>query len=139
QGHHLQRRDDVHADQPAVAAMRIGVFVCAILACTQAEAAALRSMTTLHSPNVYLRDLFDDAGENADRLLGPGPGPGGRIVVEAAQLNAIARQFSVTWRSVSGADRAVLEWPGHPLRTEDVIDAVRLAITAAGSTDDIDI
>ena len=33
----------------------------------------------------------------------------------------------------------MLEWPGHPLRTEDVIDAVRLAITAAGSTDDIDI
>ena len=29
------------------------------------------------------RDLFDDAGANADRVLGPGPGAGGRIVVEA--------------------------------------------------------
>jgi flagellar basal body P-ring formation protein FlgA len=96
-------------------------------------------MTTLHGPNVYLRDLFDDAGSNADRLLGPGPEPGGRIVVEAAQLNAIARQFNVAWRSVSGADRAVLEWPGRPLRREEVVEAVRLAITAAGSPDDIDI
>ena len=48
-----------------------------------------------------LRDLFDDAGPNADRVLGPGPAPGDRIIVEAAQLNAIARQFNVSWRSVS--------------------------------------
>ena len=56
-------------------------------------------MTTLHGPTVYLRDLFDDAGAGADRVLGPGPEPGGRIVVEAAQLNAIARQYNVEWRS----------------------------------------
>jgi flagellar basal body P-ring formation protein FlgA len=75
----------------------------------------------------------------ADRVLGPGPEPGGRIVVEAAQLNAIARQYNVDWRSVSRADRAVLEWPGRPLRREEAIDAVRLALTAAGASDDIDI
>ncbi|MGD0104860.1 MAG: flagellar basal body P-ring formation chaperone FlgA [Rhodopila sp.] len=119
--------------------MRKLAFVFAVLACTQAQAAALRSMTTLHGPNVLLRDLFDDAGPNADRVLGPGPEPGGRIVVEAAQLNAIARQYNVAWRSVSRADRAVLEWPGRPLRKEEAIEAVRLAVTAAGPTDDINI
>ena len=103
------------------------------------ELGSLRSMTTLHGPTVYLRDLFDDAGVGADRVLGPGPEPGGRIVVEAAQLNAIARQFNVEWRSVSRADRAVLEWPGRPLRKEEAIDAARLALTAAGASDDIDI
>jgi flagella basal body P-ring formation protein FlgA len=93
----------------------------------------------LHGPNVFLKDLFDDAGLNADRVLGPGPEPGGRIIVEAAQLNAIARQYNVGWRSVSRADRAVLEWPARPLRKEEVMDAVRLAVTAAGPADDIDI
>jgi flagella basal body P-ring formation protein FlgA len=119
--------------------MRIVVFVFAVLACVQAQAAALRTMTTLHGPNVFLRDLFEDAGSNADRLLGPGPDPGGRIIVEAAQLNAIARQYSVAWRSVSRADRAVLEWPGRLLRKEEAIEAVRLAITAGGAADDTDI
>jgi len=119
--------------------MRILVFVCALLACGPAQAAALRSMTTLHGPNVFLKDLFDDAGVNADRVLGPGPEPGGRIIVEAAQLNAIARQYNVAWRSVSRADRAVLEWPGRPLRKEDAVEAVRIAVTAAGPADDIDI
>jgi len=117
--------------------MRTLVLLVGLLICGQAQAASLRSMTTLHGPTVYLRDLFDDAG--ADRVLGPGPQPGGRIVVESAQLSAIARQYSVEWRSVSRADRAVLEWPGRPLRKEAAIAAVRLALTAAGASDDIDI
>jgi flagella basal body P-ring formation protein FlgA len=118
--------------------MRI-MLLAGLLVCGQTQAASLRSMTTLHGPTVYLRDLFDDAGGGADRVLGPGPEPGGRIVVEAAQLNAIARQFNVEWRSVSRADRAVLERPGRPLRKEEAIEAVRLALTAAGASDDIDI
>jgi flagella basal body P-ring formation protein FlgA len=119
--------------------MRFLVFVFAILVCFQTQAASLRTMTALHGPSVYLRDLFDDAGANADRILGPGPEPGGRIIVEAAQLNAIARQFNVAWRSVSHADRAVLEWPGRPMRKDEAIEAVRLAITASGASDDIEI
>ncbi|HEY0184636.1 MAG TPA: flagellar basal body P-ring formation chaperone FlgA [Rhodopila sp.] len=119
--------------------MRILLVVFALLACPQAQAAALRSLTTLHGPNVLLRDLFDDAGPNADRVLGPGPVPGGRIILEAPQLNAIARQFSVPWRSLSLADRTVLEWPGRPLPKADAIDAVRLAVIAAGAASDVDI
>ena len=103
------------------------------------EAATLRTMTTLHAPIVRLGDLFADAGANAERVLGPGPGPGGRIVVEAAQLAAIARQFGVDWRPASPADRAVLERAGRPLPRGDVIDAARAALVAAGASSDCDI
>jgi flagella basal body P-ring formation protein FlgA len=105
----------------------------------QADAATLRTMTTLHAPVVLLSDLFDDAGPNAPRVLGPGPGAGGRIVVEAAQLGAIARQFGVDWRPGSSADRAVLDRPGHPLRRDDVLDALRTALVGAGASTDCDI
>jgi len=80
------------------------------------RAAELKTSTTLHGPQVYLRDLFEDAGVNANRILGPGPGPGGRIVVEARQLKAIAIQYDVDWRPVSSGDRALLEWPGRPMK-----------------------
>jgi flagella basal body P-ring formation protein FlgA len=119
--------------------MRILVFAFAVVASFQAHAATLRNMTTLHGPTVYLRDLFDDAGTNAGRILGPGPGPGGRIIVGAAQLNAIALEYDVAWRSVSRADRAVLEWPGRPLQKEDAIEAMRSAIAAGNTDDDTDI
>jgi flagellar basal body P-ring formation protein FlgA len=62
----------------SLTALAIGLGVAS------ADAATLRSVTTLHSAVVRLSDLFDDAGAGADRVLGPGPGAGGRIVVEAA-------------------------------------------------------
>jgi len=109
------------------------------LGALNAEAATLRPMTTLRTSIVRLSDLFDNAGANADRVLGPGPGAGGRIVVEAAQLGAIARQFGVDWRPASSADRAVLERLGKPLRRDDALAAVRAAVNAAGASADCDI
>src|SRR5476649_412094 len=101
-----------------------------------AHGASLRTETTLQGPRVYLRDLFEDAGENAARVLGPGPGPGGRIIVEARQLKAIAVQYGVDWQPVSNADRAVLEWPGRPLPREAALAAVRAALVAQGAAPD---
>ncbi len=88
---------------------------------------------------VRLSDLFDDAGSKADIVLGPGPGAGARIVVEAPQLAAIARQFGVDWRPSSSADRAVLERPGKPLHREDILAAVRSAVMQQGASADCDI
>ena len=84
----------------------------ALLAAGQAGAATLRPITTLAAPVVRLADLFDGLATDGATVLGPGPAPGGRIVVEAAQLAAIARQFGVAWRPV-GQERAVLERPGR--------------------------
>src|SRR5271166_5060140 len=108
-------------------------------AMAQAMAATLRPMTTLSSSLVRLSDLFDDAGPAGARVLGPAPGPGGRIVVEAAQLGAIARQFGVDWRPASSSDRAVLDRPGRPMRREDVLDAVRTALIEGGASADCDV
>ena len=119
---------------------KLSLLVLALcLGNTNGQAAALRSMTTLHASTVRLSDLFDDAGTNADRVLGPGPGAGGRIVVEAPQLKAIARQFGVDWSPASSADRAVLDRPGRPLGRESVLDAVKTALIAAGASTDCDV
>lgn len=101
-----------------------------------ASAATLRTMTLLHAPVVRLSDLFDAAGANASRVLGPAPGPGGRIIVEAPQLAAIAREFDVDWRPASPADQAVLERPGRLLPRRPVLAAVRAAVIQAGAAPD---
>jgi flagella basal body P-ring formation protein FlgA len=117
----------------------LGLCVIASDMGASAHGAVLRRMTTLQGPRVYLRDLFDDAGANANRVLGPGPGPGGRIVVEARQLKAIARQYDVDWQPASGADRTMLEWPGRPMKREDALAAVRVALVAQGAAVDCDV
>jgi flagella basal body P-ring formation protein FlgA len=116
--------------------MRTLSIVLALCATFPAGAATLRPTTILQGPTVLLRDLFDDSGEEANRVLGPGPAPGGRIVVEAPQLRAIARQFNVDWHPSSSADRAVLERPGQPMNRDDVLDAVRAALVTAGASPD---
>lgn len=116
-----------------------GLCVIASVVTAPAQGAVLRRMTTLQGPRVYLRDLFDDAGANANQVLGPGPGPGGRIVVEARQLKAIARQYEVDWQPASNTDRTMLEWPGRPMRREDALAAVRAALVAQGAAADCDV
>ena len=101
------------------------LLIAAALLPPAARAATLRPLTTLHAPVVLLSDLFDDAGPLAARVLGPAPGPGGRIVVEARQLAAIARMFGVAWHPTSPGDAAVLERPGRALPREAVLAALR--------------
>jgi flagella basal body P-ring formation protein FlgA len=116
----------------AQAGKTLAALVLASLA-TQAAASSLRPVTVLHGPDVRLSDLFDDAGEQASRVLGSGPPPGERLVIEAPQLDAIARQFGVDWRSASPGDHTVLERPGRPLAREAVVAALHDAL-AGGYT-----
>lgn len=105
-----------------------------------AAAASLRPLTTLDGEVVHLSDLFDDAGAEAARILGPAPAPGGHVVVEAPQLAAIARRFAVVWQPASPSDRSVLDRPGRLLPREDVLAALRLALAGVGAGDgDIEI
>jgi flagella basal body P-ring formation protein FlgA len=113
--------------------------IAATLAAAPAQAATLRTLTTLYAPVVRLSDLFDDAGSRADRVLGPAPPPGERIVVEAAQLAAIARQFGVDWRPASAADRAVLDRPGRLLPREAITAPLLAALVKAGGPADAEI
>jgi len=119
--------------------MRVHYLLLGLCVVAPAHGAVLRTVTTLQGPQVYLRDLFEDAGVNANRVLGPGPGPGGRIVVGARQLKAIARQYEVDWQPISNADRAILEWPGDPLKREDALAALRTALVAQGAAADCEV
>ena len=103
------------------------------------QAAILRPITELRGPVIRLSDLFDDLGTAPDRPLGTAPSPGGRLVVEAPQLAAIARQFAVAWKPASNADRIVLERPGRPLAREPALLALRAALAATGVGDECDI
>ena len=108
-------------------------FAVLLAAAPPALAARLRAIVVLDAPVVRLCDLFRDAGPNAARVLGPGPAPGGRIVVPAAQLAAIARDYDVAWHPLSAADQVVIERPGRPLARAALLAALRPALAAAGA------
>ena len=111
---------------------RILLLACCVFA-SDAEAATLKTFTTLQDGVVRLSDLFDGADS---RPIGPAPGPGGRITVESRQLGAIAKMFGVDWMPNSPADRAVLERAGRSLTKADVIGPLRVALQAMGAPRD---
>lgn len=113
-------------------------WVCLLACCwvLPVQAATLKPYATLTAGVVRLSDLFDGAD---DRALGPAPAPGGRIVVEAAQLGAIARMFGVEWRANGPGDRSILERPGRSLSKEDVMAPLRATLEAAGAARDSEI
>lgn len=119
--------------------LALGAVLAALMQTPAALGATLRPMTTLDSGVVRLCDLFDDAGPEAARVLGPAPAAGERIVVEARQLAAIARQFGVAWRPRSSGERIVLERPGRPLERARVLTTLHEALAAAGAPDDAEI
>jgi len=104
-----------------------------------AGAAVLRPFTQIAASTVRLADLFGELGATPDRVLGPAPAPGARILVGAPQLAAIARDFNVDWRPASGEEQAVVERRGDPLPKTAVMAALRTALQAAGAPEGSDI
>ena len=104
-----------------------------------ARAAMLKPFSQITAGTVRLGDLFDDLGSTPDRVLGPAPVPGARIVVGSPQLAAIARDFGVDWRPTSGAEQSVIERRGDVLPKAVIDAALRIALIAAGAPEEAEI
>ena len=114
-------------------------LLVALLLATPAHAATLRPLARIDAPVVLLSDLFNDIDGATDRTLGTAPAPGSRIVVEARQLTAIARQYGIEWRPASTSDRVVIDRPGRVLPRDIVLAALRTALTDLGAGSDLEI
>lgn len=100
---------------------------------TVAEAAMLRPFSQIDGGTVHLADLFDGLGTTPDRPLGAAPVPGARIVVNAPQLAAIARDFGVDWRPGSGGESATVERRCDLLAADAVASVLRDSLEAQGA------
>ncbi|MBP0446250.1 flagellar basal body P-ring formation protein FlgA [Roseomonas sp. SSH11] len=113
--------------------MRGLVFLLLLLSLpARADLAVLRPHAVVEDAVIRLSDLFDGAGQNAGRVVGPAPAPGRRVVVEPAQLLAIARAHRVAWRPLTSADAVVVERPGRAVPRDEVLDLLRAELVRMG-------
>ena len=104
-----------------------------------ALAAHSRVFRSIASGSVMLSDLFAGLEPGQDCEIGPGPVPGGRIVVEQPQLAAIAEQFGVEWQPGAGSAQVVLERKARHVAREEVLPVIRRALIEAGAGPDTDL
>ena len=113
---------------------------CLCIAASQsAMAVQLRSYVALSGDQVRLSDLFEGLPPGRDQAIGPGPAPGGQIIVAAAQLNAIAGQFDVDWHDGSGTAHVILQRSGTPMDPTALNAALKAALAVQGAPTAFDV
>lgn len=118
--------------------MRWLLFLLAFPAFAQ-EMAFLRPHAIVDDAALRVADLFDNPGPRGAATLGAAPAPGRRIVIEAAQLGAIARGYGVPWRPLSGQERVVVERPGRALPRAEIEALLREELPRLGMEPDSEI
>lgn len=96
------------------------------------EIATTKPLAVVDAPVIRLGDIFAGTGGREDVVVGAAPPPGRRLVVEAAQLLALARHHNLPWRAFSATERCIIERPGRAVPATEVADAIRPDLLRAG-------
>lgn len=89
-------------------------------------------LVTVDAGVVHLGDIFQGAGDNAERVVAYAPRPGGRAVFDAYWLQRVARAFKLNWRPTSRKDRVVIERASRLVGRDEVEDMLSERMVAEG-------
>jgi len=93
---------------------------------------APRPVVLAEDATLRLGDIFEHAGTLAGQAVGAAPAPGRRMLLDAANLAAIAGRHGLNWRPLSGEERSIVERPGRPVPREEIEALLRLELAGLG-------
>ena len=121
-------------------ALALAIFALSpSLASAQETVATPRPLSVVEDPVLRLGDVFENAGGRAAQAIGAAPAPGRRLVLDAAQLSALARAHNLPWRPLSAHERAVVERPGRAVPREEIDAALRAHLSRMGLDPDAEL
>ena len=87
---------------------------------TIAEPSRLITDIQIEGDGIMLGDVFENAGEYADRVIARAPSPGQSTTLEARWLGRVARAFGLDWRPTSRYDSATVTRLSHVITAEKI-------------------
>jgi len=105
----------------------------------QQEENTLNPMISVRASVIRVSDIFNGPIPRGDRAILAAPEPGERSVLGADLLSRIARAYGLSWKPMSRDIRAVVKRESRLISHEDMLDALRTALTAVGAPEDADI
>lgn len=122
-------------------ALAVAALACALGPAARAEdlPAIAHPLVLAEGPLLRLGDIFDNAGRLANQTVGAAPAPGRRMVLDTANLLAIARRHGLAWRPLSGEERSVVERPGRAIPRDEVEALLREELARHGLDGEADI
>ncbi len=100
---------------------------------------APRPVVLAEDAMLRLGDIFENAGPLAPQAVGAAPAPGRRMLLDAANLGAIARRHGLNWRPLSGEERSIVERPGRPVPRDEIEGLLRVELARHGADPDFDL
>lgn len=88
----------------------------------------LRNIVTVEDNVIRLKDLFENAGPHAERVIARSPEPGNRILLPAKWLWRTAQSLGLHWRPSSDLDTAQVTRASNIIDSADIEDAIREAL-----------
>lgn len=81
---------------------------------------------------IRLGEIFQGAGEHADRVVAYAPRPGARAVFDARWLVRVAKAFKLNWRPASANERMVVERAAQVVHGEEIAALLYDRLVAEG-------
>jgi len=91
-----------------------------LLTASPVTAASLHRNIILDGKNLRVGDIFNDAGQYADKIVGRAPEPGRRYTLESRWLAYVANSYNIAWKPLSTEDRAVVERASHVISKDEI-------------------
>jgi len=121
--------------------LRRALFLLPVLALPARAETSLpipRPLVLVEEPMLRLGDLFENAGRLASQAIGAAPAPGRRVVLDAADLSAIARRHGLPWRPLSGEERSIVERPGRPVDRAEIEALLLRELAGQGLSEEVE-
>ena len=99
------------------------------LAAATAGAAELHPSATVTGDQIRLGDLFDGAGEVADRVVAPAPAPGRQISFDGEFLTRLSQLHHLDWKAPEHQGKVVVTRASRTVSLEDMRATVVEALT----------
>jgi flagella basal body P-ring formation protein FlgA len=99
---------------------------------SKADAAFLRTAVSVADDVVRLGDLFAEAGETTTIVVAKSPAPGERLVLNAGQLETLAKRGGLNWTTDNRFLRSTVTRQARVIDTEEITAKVIAALRAEG-------
>jgi len=97
----------------------------------------LMSRVEIRDDFIRLGDLFEPAGEYADRKVARAPAPGGTEELDAVWLWRLAKGFGLDWKPTSTLDTTLVMRPSRVINRETIDEIVRRAYFEETGADEL--
>lgn len=104
----------------------------AVISIKSAEAATLKPLAVVNDEVVRVGDLFSDAGEKADVVIGNAPAVGSDITLSARTLLRVAAAHGVQWTPQSASEQVIVRREAHTISPLELQDVVKAALNKQG-------